>query len=227
MRSSHQVTLNLHGLGTPPSDIPLEEVNYWLPVGLFIEILERVAHRPTVRLTFDDGNMSDFEVALPEIAKRGFHAEFFVTAGRIGKAGYLGGSEMREMLAAGMGIGLHGMAHRSWADCGAAELDVEVDAARREIEAIAGRSVVRAACPFGAYNARCLRRLRQSGFERVYTSDGGVAKEGEWLQCRNTLQRHHRIEDVEALIEHPPVGLRDLSRRFRTFVKSKHGGGLS
>jgi peptidoglycan/xylan/chitin deacetylase (PgdA/CDA1 family) len=195
-------------------------------VELFVEILDRVAHVPHVRLTFDDGNASDFELALPEITKRGLYAEFFVLAGRIGQTGYLDASQLRGLLAAGMGVGLHGMAHRSWAECDDAQLEVEIDEARRLIEAVTGRSVTRAACPFGAYNARCLRKLKRSGFECVYTSDGGIARENEWLQCRNTLQRHHRIEYVKAMVEQPTAGLRDLRRRFRTFVKSKRGSLL-
>lgn len=223
MRSGHQLTLNFHGLGTPPGHVPPEEIGYWLPVDFFVEILERVAHVRHVGLTFDDGNASDFELALPEIEKRGLRAEFFVLAGRIGQTGYLEPSQIRALLAAGMGVGLHGMAHRSWAQCNAAQLEVEIDEARSAIEAVTGKPVARAACPFGAYNARCLRKLRISGFERVYTSDGGVAREDEWLQSRNTLQNCHDVDYVQALIEQPPAGFRNLRRRFRTFVKSNRG----
>ena len=227
MRSGHHLTLNLHGLGTPPGHVPPEEIRYWLPMDFFVEVLDHVAHIPHLRLTFDDGNASDFELALPEITKRRLHAEFFVLAGRIGQTGYLNPSQLRGLLAAGMEVGLHGMAHRSWAECGDAQLQVEVDEARRQIEAVIGRSVTRAACPFGAYNARCLRKLKLSGFERIYTSDGGVAREDEWLQCRNTLQIDHGLEYVQTLVEQPPLGLSDLRRRFRTFVKSKRGSMLS
>lgn len=223
MLSRHQVTLNLHGLGEPPDHIPSEEVCYWLPAERFVEVLDRVAHLRQVRLTFDDGNASDFEVAVPELAKRGLRAEFFVLAGRIGKPGYLEPAHIREMVSAGMGVGLHGMDHRSWAQCNGAELEVEIDEARRQIESITGKPVTRAACPFGAYNALCLRKLRTSGFERVYTSDGGVARAADWLHTRNTLQNHLGIKDIKALSELRPAGLPHLSRRFRTFVKSQRG----
>ena len=221
MLSRHQVTLNLHGLGEPPDHIPSEDACYWLPAELFVEVLDRVAHVPHVRLTFDDGNASDFEVAVPELVKRGLRAEFFVLAGRIGRPGYLEPSNIREMVSAGMGVGLHGMDHRSWAQCDGAELEVEIDEARRQIESITGKQVTRAACPFGAYNASCLRKLRTAGFERVYTSDGGVARAGDWLHTRNTLVNDHGIGDIEALSELRPAGFSHLSRRLRTFVKSR------
>jgi peptidoglycan/xylan/chitin deacetylase (PgdA/CDA1 family) len=204
--------------------VPSGELCYWLPVGFFEEILDRFAHLPSVRLTFDDGNSSDFEVAFPELTKRNLRAEFFVLAARIGQAGYLGPAQIRELVAAGMGIGLHGMAHRSWSRCNAAQLQVEIDDARRQIEAVTGQAVTRAACPFGAYNAPCLRKLRKSGFERVYTSDGGFSMADEWLQSRNTLQQVHQIEDVQSWVESLPFGTANLRRRVRTFVKSMRGG---
>jgi len=220
MRAKHRLFFNLHGLGEPNGTIPSDEIQYWVPREFFVELLERVAHRPEVHLTFDDGNVSDFEVALPELAKRGLRAEFFVLAGRLGQPGYLDAAQLREMVSAGMGIGLHGMDHRSWADCDRNALEVEIDEARRQIESCIGRPVLRAACPFGAYNAPCLRKLKDSGFEFVYTSDGGVTGPRDWLQARNTLQSSHRLADVQALIERPPVGLRHLRRRLRTFAKS-------
>ena len=220
MHVKHLLTFNFHGLGEPPRSTAPDEIQYWLPKYFFIDFLERVAHFPQVRLTFDDGNESDFEVALPELAKRGLRAEFFVLAGRLGQPGYLEAAQLREMASAGMRIGLHGMNHRSWAQCDTKDLEIEIDDARRQIESIVGRPVLRAACPLGAYNASCLRKLRRSGFERVYTSDGGVTRPHDWLQARNTLRSSHRLSDVQALVERPPVGLRHLSRRLRTFVKS-------
>ena len=46
-----------------------------------------------------------------------------------------------------------------------------------------------AACPFGSYDRRVLRALRRTGYRHVYTSDRGLARRGDWLQARNTVQR--------------------------------------
>jgi len=223
MQAKYLVHINLHGLGEPPPFVPPRENQFWLPRSFFVELLEHVAHLSQVRFTFDDGNESDFEVALPELVKRGLHAQFFVLAGRIGQPGYLDAAQIREMASEGMEIGLHGMDHRSWAECDSKELELEIDEARRQIESIVGRSVLQAACPFGAYNAPCLAKLRTSGFERVYTSDGGVTRPDAWLKARNSLQSSDRLSDVQALVERPPVGLRNLNRRLRSFAKSNRG----
>jgi hypothetical protein len=42
--------------------------------------------------------------------------------------------------------------------------------------------------PFGAYDRRLLERLRTAGVAGVYSSDGGTAREGAWLQGRNSLR---------------------------------------
>ena len=67
-----------------------------------------------MRLTFDDGNASDVEIALPRLLERGLTAEFFVLAGRLGEPGRLTNDQVGELIAAGMAIGSHGWAHRDW-----------------------------------------------------------------------------------------------------------------
>ena len=113
MHPSHLLILNFHGLGPPPPDTRFEERAYWLPMDFFREVLDYVAPKGYVRLTFDDGNASDSAFAFDEIAKRGLRAEFFLLAARIGQEGYLQAAQVREMVAADMVIGLHGMFHRT------------------------------------------------------------------------------------------------------------------
>jgi hypothetical protein len=61
--------------------------------------------------------------------------------------------------------------------------------ARRRLEDVVGGEVVEAACPFGSYDRRVLGELRRAGYRRVYTSDRGPARRGDWLQPRNTVRR--------------------------------------
>ena len=72
-----------------------------------------------------------------------------------------------------MRIASHGLAHRPWRGLGATELAAELEGSRRLLEAAAGRPVTHAACPFGSYDRRVLHALREAGYERVFTSDGG------------------------------------------------------
>jgi peptidoglycan/xylan/chitin deacetylase (PgdA/CDA1 family) len=126
-------------------------------------------------------------VALPELRHRGLAARFFVVADRLDSPGYLTGDEMRELSDAGMAIGSHGFHHSSWRRLGDGELGDDLERARSTLESVLARPVTEASCPFGEYDRRVLRQLRRLGHERVYTSDGGRARAGAWLQARNTV----------------------------------------
>jgi len=85
-----------------------------------------VRHRPDVRIFFDDSNRSDVDIALPALLERGMRATFFVLAGRLDDPAHLDDSDLRRLVAAGMGIGSHGMRHRDWRRLDDAELDDEL-----------------------------------------------------------------------------------------------------
>lgn len=162
-------------------------------------LLDAVAGRPDVLISFDDGNRSDVEVALPALRERGLSARFFVVADRLDRPGYLARDDVRGLVEAGMRIGSHGLRHTSWRRLADAELTEQLETARAALEDAAGARVSEASCPFGDYDRRVLRRLRQLGHERVYTSDGGTTRPDAWLQARNTVTAAG--EDAAALLE--------------------------
>jgi peptidoglycan/xylan/chitin deacetylase (PgdA/CDA1 family) len=152
-------------------------------------VLDSAVGRDDLRITFDDGNASDVEHALPALRERGLRATFFVVAGRLGKPGYLAASDVRALADAGMGIGSHGMRHVPWRGLDDAALRDELVDAKLLLEEVVERPVAEAACPFGSYDRRVLGMLRRSGYVAVYTSDRGASHPGDWIQPRNTV--HH------------------------------------
>src|SRR6266511_1025697 len=102
------VNLAMHGIGRPARQLEPGENERWVSVEQFEEVLDAVGDRPDVHLTFDDGNSSDVEIALPRLVERGLTAEFFPLAGRLGQRGYVDRSGLRELARAGMEIGSHG-----------------------------------------------------------------------------------------------------------------------
>jgi peptidoglycan/xylan/chitin deacetylase (PgdA/CDA1 family) len=168
----------------------------------FSELLEAIVAKQQIAnfrtvLTFDDGNISDVTIALPELAKHGLKAIFFVCAGRIGAAKYLDKIALAELVAAGMEIGTHGMNHRDWRKLGKAELDSEVLHARLRIEDACAKRVTKAAIPFGSYDRRVLQRLRREPLKCVYTSDRGMAKSQGWLKTRTAADRTWENAQIE------------------------------
>ena len=70
MRAAHILILNFHGLGSPPSYVDDAEAEFWVSVHFFAQVLDRSRGVAGVRITFDDGNASDFETALPELTRQ-------------------------------------------------------------------------------------------------------------------------------------------------------------
>lgn len=182
------VVVNVHGVGRPARRLDPGEDAAWVSIAQLEMVLDAAVGRPDVRLTFDDGNASDVELALPRLLERGLIAEFFVAAGLLGEPARLDGDGVRELSRAGMRVGSHGWAHRDWRRLTPAEVREEFVDAPRVLAELTGVPIVRHSIPFGSYDRHVLRRLRQVRADRAYTSDGGRARDGRWLQARNSLR---------------------------------------
>ena len=182
-----RINLIFHGIGDPDRPLDPGEDDVWVSRLQFLSILDSVAGRSDVRITFDDGNASDVAHALPALRRRGLRATFFVVAGRLGAPSFLDEADVRALADAGMAIGSHGMRHRPWRELDDRELREELMEAKERLEEVVERPVTEAGCPFGSYDRRVLRALRRYGYERVYTSDRGTARADAWLQARNSV----------------------------------------
>jgi peptidoglycan/xylan/chitin deacetylase (PgdA/CDA1 family) len=198
-RAATVSNLCFHGIGAPDRELEPDEERYWVGEEQFAELLDVAARYPRLRLTFDDGNASDAEIALPALQRRGLRASFFVIAGRIGARGSLGADAVRALADAGMTVGSHGQRHRPWRSLDAAAAREELVDARAAIAAAAGAAVDEASCPFGAYDRRALSAVRDAGFRRVYTVDEVPARPDAWLQGRYTILSSHTGAELERL----------------------------
>jgi peptidoglycan/xylan/chitin deacetylase (PgdA/CDA1 family) len=189
--------ISFHGIGTPdgPEREPGEH-RYWVTESAFLRVLDFCAEQPNVRLSFDDGNASDVEIALPALTERGLTADFFPIADRLDTPGSLGLADLRALTAAGMTVGTHGAAHRPWPQALATDRTRELEDARGRIAEGSGRPVDTAACPFGAYDRTVLRALREAGYRTVFTSDARPARSGSWLQPRYSVEADDTPESV-------------------------------
>lgn len=190
----HELILTFHGLGEPPSQIPDCERKYWIPLEWFEAIVD-AAPADDVAITFDDGNLSDIEHALPALRQRGMTARFFPVAGRIGAEGYLSAADIQELSGAGMSIGSHGLHHRAWCALTDGELHEELTVSRATLNEILDADITEAACPFGSYNRRVLRALRATGYRRAFNSDGDMGAPGSWPSSRTTVDRERPLRD--------------------------------
>lgn len=211
------IGLNFHGIGTPARDLEDGEAPYWLSETQFGDVLDRVAASPDPKafvLTFDDGNLSDYEIALPALNQRGLTATFFVLTGRLDKPGSLARDHVKALQAAGMGIGSHGIAHVAWSALGPEALEQELTQSRDALQELCGGPVTQAGIPFGRYNARVLRALRHHGYETAFSSDTGSMNGDAFLRPRTSLRGDMTPVEIDAIL----AGHMPLARRMRRAV---------
>jgi peptidoglycan/xylan/chitin deacetylase (PgdA/CDA1 family) len=213
------INLTFHGVGERERDAEPGEERTWLDLDCFNAVLDSVMHQPEVQLSFDDGNASDVIHGLPALLRRGLRANFFVVAGRLGAPEFLDDGGVRALADAGMTIGCHGMRHRPWRRLGDDALREELVDARKILEAVVGRPVTEAACPFGSYDRRVLGSLRRSGYRHVYTSDRGTSHPHAWLQPRNSVQSGEGAGVVDEILSSERSAPRALLRQLRLSAK--------
>jgi peptidoglycan/xylan/chitin deacetylase (PgdA/CDA1 family) len=211
------IGLIFHGIGRPGRDMEQGEARYWLDTARFDEILDRIAasgQRDRIRISFDDGNASDAEIALPRLMARGLTADFFVLSGRIGQPGSLRADQVRALLAAGMRVGSHGTTHRDWRRLQATDLSHELAASRQALQAITGQAITAAGIPFGSYDGAVLRAIRAAGYLCAYSSDRGMMDEERFLRPRTSF----RADMTEAELAAVLAGRLDPLTRLRRAV---------
>jgi len=215
MAEIRSANICFHGIGTACRELEYGEDRFWIGIDAFRRILDEVVSWPDVRLSFDDGNSSDTEIALDELCERGLTATFFVLAGRLGGAGSLSENDVSELCRRGMGIGTHGMDHRSWRGMDEATRHRELVEARQRISEIARVHIDEAALPLGQYDRKLLADLRRLGYVAVHTSDRHPARRDAWLQPRFSVRVDHTPESLRS----EALGASTFGRR--AFVAAK------
>ena len=197
---NRQVNICFHGIGRLHAEREPGESQYWITSSQFQHLLDTMVDRPDVAISFDDGNRSDVDVALPHLLDRGLRATFFPIAGRLSDPRSLAPAALRELIDAGMAVGSHGMWHRPWRRLTAAEAQEEFVQAREEISEAAGQPVLRAAVPLGRYDRKALAHLRRNRYAEVNTSDRRLARRGAWLQPRFSVGADETPKTLEAMV---------------------------
>ncbi len=192
--------LCFHGIGVCTSEREPGESRYWITPDTFRRVLDEAAAIPGATLSFDDGNRSDVDIALPELRARGMTAMFFPCAGRIGDSRSLDATDLRELVAAGMTVGSHGWDHIPWRGLPESVARRELVDARRAIAEASGAEVTTAALPLGRYDRACLARLRDAGYRTVYTSDAYRSRAGDWLQARYSVRSTDDASTVRSIL---------------------------
>jgi peptidoglycan/xylan/chitin deacetylase (PgdA/CDA1 family) len=180
------------------------------------------AVKPVV-ITFDDGDVSNHDVALPLLLERRFAAEFFVTADFVGQTGMLSAAQTRALADAGMGVQSHGCTHRYLEDLDEAAMTSELSESKRRLEAITDVSVDALALPGGRGGARERMAALKLGFRHLLNSVPGPNRhrhDGNYLQ-RMAVTHDIDLDDFASLVRWSGVKPRWQRARFEMLTWPK------
>lgn len=150
-------------------------------------------------LTFDDGNISDYEVVFPLLLESNVKALFFIISDRIGDEGYLNWTQIREMHRYGMCFGSHSAGHNNMTQIPRDYVIDEFVKSKRVLEHGLGCSIDTFSFPFGDFNAKTIQIGHECGYEYLYTSAHGLYRKGKLIP-RNSINSRMSVSQVRQLL---------------------------
>ena len=196
--NSPLIVLMYHGIISKTSDVPegretgaelydvslerfQEQIGFLrshiFPV-ITVEDAQMPAGKAKIILTFDDGEMNNIKNALPVLQKFGLPAYFFVTTNRIGKKGYMGWEELKELRDCDMLIGSHGLTHQILTDLKPRALQEELVNSKEILERQLKINVDCFSVPRGVYNGNVIEAAKAAGYKAIFVSETqGVLEE--------------------------------------------------
>jgi len=166
------------------SAVDIEDQPYAISVSTFKRHLEQIKDYkvgllsddtaddpPDVVITFDDGHVSNHELALPLLKQYKVPAYFFVTTDFIeSRAHHCRPEMLKDFTEAGMVVGSHGVSHRFLADLSPEDAKRELVHSRATLETWLGEDVTSISYPGGRYNEQTLALTLDAGYRQVFDS---------------------------------------------------------
>jgi len=124
-----------------------------------------------VVLTFDDGEMNNYELAFPVLKELGFNAYFFVIVKRVGHKGYMSYAELKILAQAGMTIGSHGLSHEILTNLQDSLVIEELKASKNGLEQNLSIPINTFSVPRGYCNDKIIKMAYEAGYTEIFISE--------------------------------------------------------
>ncbi len=152
----------------------------WKPTALS-DALAAASNERRFVVTFDDGYLDNYSVALPVLQEYKIRAAFFLVAdalGRgntsifdgLGKRAFMAPEHVRELMADGMTVGSHGKTHKRLTELHADELGGELALSRIMLEEQLGVRLEHFAYPFGSVDEQAREAVAAAGYRWAFTT---------------------------------------------------------
>ncbi len=141
-------------------------------------------------VTFDDGCLDNYEVALPILERFGIKATFFVVTDFLGKRirtvkgerAFMDVDQVRELFQLGHEIGSHTAHHVKLTQLPPAVAQQEVEGSKKFLEDLLQAPVCSFAYPKGLYSPSVRRLVAGAGYKVAVTTEPGlVSRRSDWL----------------------------------------------
>ena len=191
--ADHAVILMYHRFGEdqyPSTNVRLEQFEEHLEVlaqGQYnvLPLDDIVAHLQsgeplpdrTVAITIDDAYLSVYEQAFPRLERYGFTATIFVATQPVdrGLRGYMSWEQLRELQAAGFGIGSQTRSHPHMHRLSVAENRDELAVSNDRFLTELGMRPNLFAYPYGEYSIDVINEVKAAGFIAAFGQHSGIA----------------------------------------------------
>lgn len=129
-----------------------------------------------IALTIDDAYRSIYTVAWPRLKAASLPFTIFVSTAHIdqGSSNHMTWDQLRELKAAGVSIGHHGVSHAHMAAAGRERNQRELDGAFARFEAELGFRPSLFAYPYGEASVQLMKQVEAAGFQAAFGQHSGV-----------------------------------------------------
>ena len=133
----------------------------------------------TNAITFDDGHVSNYEIAFPLLLENNMTADFYVNSSTIGTKNHMSWPQLTEMVSAGMSIQSHGHEHVYISDLDDVNIKMQLELSKNILEDKLGKSVFVFAPAGGRYDERVVRIGKELGYKLFSSSIPGIVSKTE------------------------------------------------
>ncbi len=132
---------------------------------------EELPEKP-VMLTYDDTDLEQYTVALPEMDKYGFKGVYFIMTVSLGRPNYMSREQVKALSDQGHTIGSHTWDHQNVKKYEQKDWVTQIEKPSKQLESITGKPVHYFAYPFGLWNEAAIPELKNRNFKASFQLSG-------------------------------------------------------
>ena len=160
-----------------------------------------ILDKTAVQISFDDGAVSDIEIASGVLLKHKLKATFFVTTSYIGTAGYMSWEQVKELKQKGFDIQSHSHGHQLLATLKRKEIEADLKLAKDTIEQKLGVLVEALSLPGGSLSKTVIEAALSTGHKYIFTSIPKINSSIQENVFHRILVKHNTtLGDLEKML---------------------------